>query len=32
MPLIKNGETVQDPWIEATPDAPLPEVDALLVP
>lgn len=32
MPLIKNGEIAQDPWIEATPDAPLPEVDALLVP
>jgi uncharacterized protein (DUF934 family) len=32
MPLIKNGEIVQDSWIEATADAPLPEVDALLVP
>jgi uncharacterized protein (DUF934 family) len=32
MPLIKNGEIVQDPWSEATADAPLPEVDALLVP
>jgi len=32
MPLIKDGTIVQDPWTEAAPGAPLPEVDALLVP
>lgn len=32
MPLIKDGKIAQDPWIEAAPDAALPDVDALLVP
>jgi uncharacterized protein (DUF934 family) len=32
MPLINDGKIVQDPWTEATLDAPLPDVDFLLVP
>jgi len=32
MPLIKDGKIAKDPWTEATPGAPLPEAEALLVP